>query len=139
MSHLGYVASRYAVDVIVTTAIWTAADGRAQWNGESLNHWSNVLTSELVALFDPVEIWLFGSVARGDDGIDSDLDIMIVLDHYNTADAIDLKHRAIVSTKTPAPFDVTFSDPERMARRVGVVGAIERAVRLDGVLKYRRG
>ncbi len=96
-----------------------------------------MLTSEFVALFDPVEIWLFGSVARGDDGIDSDLDIMIVLDHYNTADA--MKHRAIVSTKTPAPFDVAFSDPERMAQRAGVVGAIERAVCLDGVLKYRRG
>ncbi len=77
-----------------------------------------MLTSELVALFDPVEIWLFGSVARGDDGIDSDLDIMIVLDHYNTADAIDLKHRAIVSTKTPAPFDVTFSDPERTRKAI---------------------
>lgn len=35
---------------------WTAADGRAQWNGESLNHWSNVLTSEFIALFDPAEI-----------------------------------------------------------------------------------
>ena len=123
----------------MTTAIWTAADGRARWNGKSLEHWSNVLTTELVALFDPVEIWLFGSVARGDDGSDSDLDIMIVLDHYDTADAVSLKHRAIVSTTTPAPFDVVFSDPARMAQRIGVVGSIERAVGLDGVLKYRRG
>jgi Nucleotidyltransferase domain len=126
-----FVPSRYAVDVTVTTAIWTAANGRAQWNGESLDHWS--------ALFDPVEIWLFGSVARGDDGSDSDLDIMIVLDHYDTVDALELKHRALVSTTTPAPFDVTFSDPERMAQRSVIVGTIERAVRLDGVLKYRRG
>lgn len=50
---------------------------------------------------------------------------MIVLDRYNSADAVDLKHRAIVSTKTPAPFDVAFSDPERMAQRAGVVGTIE--------------
>jgi Nucleotidyltransferase domain len=84
----------------VTTATWAAADGRASWNDESLNHWSDVLTSELIDLFDPVEIWLFGSVARGDDSGDSDLDMMIVLDHYNTADAIDLKHRAIVATTT---------------------------------------
>ena len=123
----------------VTTAIWTAANGRALWNGESLDHWSNVLTTELVALFDPVEIWLFGSVARGDDGSHSDLDIMIVLDRYNTTDAVELKHRALVSTTTPAPFDVAFSDPARMAQRASIVGTIERAVRRDGLLKYRRG
>lgn len=64
--------------------------------------------------------------------------MMIVLDCYNTADAVDLKRRALVSTNTPAPFDVAFSDPERMARRKGLAGTIERAVRLDGVLKYRR-
>ncbi len=93
----------------------------------------------MIELFDPVEIWLFGSVARGDDGSDSDLDMMIVLDHYNTADAVELKHRAMVATKTPAPFDVAFSDPERMAQRAGVLRTIERAVRLDGVLKYRHG
>jgi predicted nucleotidyltransferase len=108
-------------------------------DGETVHHWSNVLTSELDTLFDPVEVWLFGSVARGDDGADSDLDVMIVLDHYDTADAIDMKRRATVSTTTPAPFDVAFSDPDRMVQRAGVVGTIERAVRLDGVLKYRRG
>jgi predicted nucleotidyltransferase len=124
--------------VTPTTATWTALNGRARWNGESLHHWSNVLTDELVAIFDPVEVWLFGSVARGDDGADSDLDVMIVLDHSNTADALELKRRALISTTTPAPFDVTFSDPDRLAQRASVVGTIERAVRLDGVLKYRR-
>jgi hypothetical protein len=48
------------------------------------------------------------------------------------------ERRALISTTTPAPFDVTFSDPDRLAQRAGVVGTIERAVRLDGVLKYRR-
>ena len=55
------------------------------------------LTSELVELLDPVEVSLFGSVARDDDGGDSDLDMRIVLDHYNTADAVDLKRQAQVS------------------------------------------
>jgi predicted nucleotidyltransferase len=139
LRHCSIVPPGYAVDVTPTTATWTAPDGRALWNGESLHHWSNVLTSELVALFDPVEVWLFGSVARGDDGADSDLDVMIVLDRYDTADAIELKRRATVSATTPAPFDVAFSDPDRMVQRSGVVGTLERSVRLDGVLKYRRG
>lgn len=122
-----------------TTATWTAAAGRAYWNGETLAHWSNVLTTELVALFDPVEIWLFGSVARGDHSdSDIDVDVVIVLDHYNTADAINLKHRAFNSTGTPAPFDIVFTDPTRMNERASIVGTIERAVRLDGVRKYRR-
>jgi hypothetical protein len=65
-SHFSLVSSRYVVEVIEGTAIWTAADGRALWNGESLNHWSNVLTSELVALFDPVEISSVDTTVRFD-------------------------------------------------------------------------
>ena len=123
----------------MNTATWNASNGRSHWNGETLDYWSNVLTGELVALFDPVEVWLYGSVARGHDGVDSDLDILIVLDKYDTADALKLKQRALTSTTTPAPFDVTFSDPTRMTERASIVGAIERSVHLDGLLKYRRG
>jgi hypothetical protein len=49
----------------MTTATWTLTEGRAMWNGELLDHWSDVLAAELVQMFDPAEVWLFGSVARG--------------------------------------------------------------------------
>jgi len=37
------------------------------------------ITKRLVEFYRPVRIYLFGSVARGDDGPDSDLDFMVVI------------------------------------------------------------
>ena len=37
------------------------------------------ITQRLVEHYDPVKIYLFGSVARGDDGPDSDLDFCVVV------------------------------------------------------------
>jgi predicted nucleotidyltransferase len=108
------------------------------WNGELLDHWGDVLAAELVQIFDPVEVWLFGSVARGDDNGDSDLDVLVVLDQYDANQVIALKRLAIHTASIPAPFDISFSSPERMVQRGEIAGTIERAVRLDGVLKYRR-
>ena len=35
------------------------------------------ITRRLVEYYQPVRIYLFGSVARGDDGPDSDLDLLV--------------------------------------------------------------
>ena len=37
------------------------------------------ITRRLVEYYQPVRIYLFGSVARGDDGPDSDLDFLVVV------------------------------------------------------------
>jgi predicted nucleotidyltransferase len=37
------------------------------------------ITNKLVEFYRPVRIYLFGSVARGDDGPDSDLDFLVVI------------------------------------------------------------
>jgi Nucleotidyltransferase domain len=123
----------------MTTATWATVGGRALWNGQSLEHWSDVLASELVPLFNPVEVWLFGSVATNDDTGDSDLDVLVVLDHYEPGNAIAMKRQAILGVSAPVPFDVAFSDPDRMEQRGRLAGTIERAVHLDGILKHRRG
>lgn len=39
----------------------------------------SVITHKLVEFYQPVRIYLFGSVARGDDGPDSDLDFLVVV------------------------------------------------------------
>ena len=59
-------------------------DGRAIGNGESPAHWSDMLVAQLVDEFDPVEVWLFGSVARGNDNADSDINVLVVLDTSTT-------------------------------------------------------
>jgi hypothetical protein len=81
---------------------------------------------------------LFGSVARGDDAADSDVDVLVVLDDYEPEAAIDLKHRAICSVRCPVPFDVGFTDPGRLARRSRIAGTLERAATIGGRVVYRR-
>jgi predicted nucleotidyltransferase len=125
--------------VFAAATTWTTVDGRARWNGEPLSYWADALAAELVTIFDPIEVWLFGSVARGDDSSDSDIDILVVLDRYDTSQVIGWKQQAQLQTSVPAPFDVTFSDPARMSERSEIAGTIERAVRREGELKYRRG
>ena len=122
-----------------STATWAVHGGRALWNGRTLRDWSAPLAADLVDAFHPVEIWLFGSVARGDDGASSDLDVLVVLDAYDPARSIELKQRAQRAATVPAPFDASFTDVARMASRRHVAGTLERAVDLEGELLYRRG
>lgn len=111
---------------------WTLEAGRAVWDGRTLSEWVPALLADLVRAFDPAEVWLYGSVARGDDDGDSDIDLLVVLDAYDPAAAIDLKTFALRSTSTPAPFDVSFTDLRRFKERSSVPGTVERAVALEG-------
>jgi predicted nucleotidyltransferase len=129
-------ATRY--DGHMATTVFEVRDGRAFWDGQSLSEWAGKLAAELVTAFRPVEVWLFGSVARGEDDGDSDLDVLVVLDSYAPTDAVALKLKAIRSVTVPVPFDAAFTDSRRMASRRKVAGTLERAVSLDGQRLYRR-
>lgn len=118
---------------------WTVEAGKAVWDGRRLAEWVPDLVHELARAFNPVEIWLYGSVARNDDDGDSDIDLLVVLDAYDPADAIKLKTTAFRSASSPAPFDVSFTDSQRFEQRSLVPGTVERAARLEGRREYARG
>jgi predicted nucleotidyltransferase len=59
---------------------YAVRDNHAIWAGRTLRAWTDVLVETLVAKFDPVSIILFGTVASGSDGPDSDIDLLVVLD-----------------------------------------------------------
>ncbi|HKA05145.1 MAG TPA: nucleotidyltransferase domain-containing protein [Acidimicrobiales bacterium] len=84
-----------------------------------------------------MEIWLFGSVARGEDGSSSDLDVLVVLDAYDPARSVELTQPAQRAATVPAPFDASFTDVARVASRRHVAGTLERAVELEVELVYR--
>lgn len=111
---------------------WTVEAGKAVWNGRRLGEWLPDVVAELALAFDPAEIWLYGSLARGDDDGDSDIDLLVVLDEYDPADAIELKTKAYRSVWGPVPFDVSFTDQVRFERRSRVPGTVERAAELEG-------
>jgi hypothetical protein len=69
------------------------------------------LVDQVVALVDPDELWLFGSVVRGDDDGDSDIDLLVVLPSFDPPSTMDPERRVHGSITTPAPFDVAFTTP----------------------------
>ncbi|MFN0027200.1 MAG: nucleotidyltransferase domain-containing protein [Acidimicrobiales bacterium] len=113
-------------------------EGKAVWDGQTLEQWIAPLVAGLVSEFDPLEVVLFGSVARGDDDGDSDLDVLVVLDAYDPQDAIALKKRAARTAKAPVPFDACFTDPNRRTTRAPIAGTLERAARTEGHVIYKR-
>jgi predicted nucleotidyltransferase len=117
------------------SSTWTVEDGKAVWDGRRLDEWTDVAVAELVTEFDPAAVWLYGSVARGDDDGDSDIDL---LDSYEARDAIELTNRAFTASTSGAPFDVSFTDPDRYVNRSRIPGTIERATVLEGRCVYRR-
>ena len=56
-------------------------DEQGRYDGKTLQElWPSVV-DEVVRAVDPAEVILFGSVARGEDGPDSDIDLLVVFEH----------------------------------------------------------
>jgi predicted nucleotidyltransferase len=61
-------------------------DEQGRYDGKTLAElWPSVVT-EVVCAVNPAEVILSGSMARGDDGPDSDIDLLVVFDHIEPAD-----------------------------------------------------
>ena len=101
------------------------------------DEWIAVMVERLVREFQPLQIILFGSRARGDARPDSDVDLLVVLPEIenkrNTMAAMLLALRGI-----PMPADVIPTTPDEIARRGHIVGTILRPALRDGTVLYQR-
>ena len=97
-----------------------------------------IITSHLVAALDPVRIYLFGSRARGDNKINSDYDIYIVMPDntvkinplYGTA------YSAIQDVRS-LPVDLAINTEATFSRRK-TGPTLEKIVAREGVVLYDR-
>lgn len=93
------------------------------------------LVQRIVKRFNPIAVVLFGSMARGDCNIHSDVDLMVIMpdgtDRRDTALGI-LKEVA----RSPLPKDVLVSTPKIWADRVEDAGTVQRAIDSHGVVLY---
>ncbi len=116
----------------------TRADERARYEGRTLAEWAPLIAAEIAKMFDPLKIILFGSVARGDDGLDSDLDLLVVLPHVEP----DEKMRLVVDVRravTPGvPKDIFVTDPAEIERRGDEIGSLQYWPLREGKVLYER-
>ncbi len=62
----------------MSSVAYEVRGGKAVYGGRTLSEWVPEVVDAVVRAYDPEQVILFGSVARGDDGPDSDLDLMVV-------------------------------------------------------------
>ncbi len=96
------------------------------------------LLDPVVAFFDPRRVILFGSLAQGEAGPDSDIDLLVVVDDDTPAEKVTL-HAAIEARRGyRRPADVFPVTEETFHRKCGIPGTLARAALLGGVTVYEK-
>jgi predicted nucleotidyltransferase len=104
----------------------------------SNNEHISIMTSRIVQHFNPVQIILFGSYARGEAHPHSDVDLLVVF-----AECADKRKTAVeirrVLRDMPVPKDIIVSTPEELERKRDWVGTVLRPAQKEGVILYEGG
>jgi HEPN domain-containing protein/predicted nucleotidyltransferase len=95
------------------------------------------MVRRLVERFDPLQVVLFGSHARGEAGPDSDVDLLLVLAE------VEHKRKTVVEALNlladmPVPKDVLVRTPEEIWRECRVPGSVVRNALSEGRVVYER-
>ena len=100
------------------------------------NELISVMTERIVREFDPLQIILFGSQARGDADRDSDIDLLVVFseltDKRKTAIEIE---RALADV--PVAKDILVSTPEELERSRLRIGSVLRYAQQEGKILWK--
>lgn len=112
-------------------------DGKIRYDGRTLAEWEPEIVRRVLAGCSPRRVVVFGSVARGEDGPDSDLDLLVEFDTIAPATKIDrmVEIRSLIGVAVPV--DVLVTDEDELARRGDLPGILRVALR-EGRTAYER-
>jgi uncharacterized protein len=83
-------------------------------------------------------VFLVGSVARGDDGPDSDIDLLVVLPEVDPKRRHELMAAMQRAIRVPIAVDVLPTDPDELAKRRDVIGSFAYWPSREGTVVYER-
>ena len=99
------------------------------------NEFISIMTERIVQGFDPLQIILFGSQARGDADPQSDIDLLVVF-----AELRDKRKTALDIMRTlsdlPTAKDILVSTPEELERHRTRIGSVLRYAQREGKILY---
>lgn len=94
---------------------------------------------DIVRAVQPRRVILFGSVARGEAGLDSDLDFLVVVDAVQPGPERRRLMGAIrAAIKVKAPVDVFVTDEAECDRRRDIIGSMHYWPLREGEVVYER-
>ncbi|MGH8884552.1 MAG: nucleotidyltransferase domain-containing protein [Egibacteraceae bacterium] len=111
-------------------------DGR--WRGRTLREWLPDIVDEIVEAHHPLRIILFGSLARGEERRESDIDLVVVFDEAPREEKTQLMSAIYRTVGGKVPVDVIVTDPGEIARRGHLPGSILYPALREGVVVYDR-
>lgn len=117
--------------------LWDRAEPPEAPEHPPVEHWIELMVERLAAQFSPREIVLFGSQARGDATVDSDVDLLVVFDEVDDRDAAAVRMRDAVADM-PVAKDIVVATPAEIERRGHLVGTLLRPALTDGKRVYAR-
>lgn len=118
-------------------AVPEIVDGKALFDGRTLADWVPDAVKRVVAATKPSAVVLYGSVARGDDGPDSDIDLLAIVDDDRTQhDLATGALRAVAGL--PPEVDVVVVTQRSVDAHRDVPGTIIRPALREGKVVYRR-
>jgi predicted nucleotidyltransferase len=95
------------------------------------------IVKRLVKRFDPEQIILFGSHARGTASPESDIDLLVVLPLEGSKRAKQVE-MWVALHDIRVPKDIVVATPEEVARQRNIVGTIIRPALREGQVLYER-
>ena len=122
----------------MSSVAYEVRGGKAIYDGRTLAEWVPRVVEVLVAEAAPLRVILFGSVARGDDGPDSDIDLMVVLTALDYSRRHEIEATLRRSLPAPVPVQVFVTDERECTRRRDVVGSMHYWPLREGRVVYAR-
>lgn len=96
------------------------------------------LIDGVVRQFDPVEVYLFGSQARGDARPDSDIDLYVVIEDARVATLNAAQMIGEARRGYHGAVDIVVTSESRNAERKRLVGTLAEIVKDEGLRVYAR-
>ena len=99
------------------------------------NEFISIMTERIVRGFDPLQIILFGSHARGNTHQHSDIDLLVVFTELadKRKAAVDIR---VALADLPVAKDILVSTPEELERHRSRIGSVLRYAQRDGKILY---
>lgn len=94
------------------------------------------LLRQVVSVFTPRRIILFGSRARGDARADSDYDLVVVVDDDTPDETLSWRHR--YEARRGFPADILPCRESTLKHRARAIGSFAHTVLTEGVVVYER-
>ena len=108
-----------------------------RYAGRTLDEWLPTIVERVAERFEPRRIVLFGSLARGETGRDSDIDLLVGFDRAMGKHATAVALRGAIKD-VPAPVDFLVTDAAEVAERGRVIGSALSSALDEGTVVYER-